>query len=327
MRVVLAIDWMNNLARAHAVLDRGKRTAVKYPGDEVRNRSRPHPPSRVYPERMLAALLAKVRELVDKDAEIIGRVYTSVQPNGAAAFNLLSEACHAFGFSLLAAPARIRASDPREAWAAEPDPADETMIRDIRELTRSGDVTKVFICSADQDFLGLATELAKKGIGVRILTIADIYDPEQPLGNVRDTIREAVGGNVYGVDPTNLCFNEHSALTVPMALGRAESDQIIDEFFTAAIATIAGLGTPEAKLSIDELTGRAWRALLNPWVTHGFTKMLVNQLILFLMDKAHPRREEGYLDASHTVNARDEKGAIVQKIYLVWHGRNPSEAS
>jgi len=327
MRVILAIDWMNNLARAHAVLDRGKRAAIKYPGDEARNRSRPHPPSRVYPERMLAAFLGKTKELADdKDTEIIGRVYTSVQPRGAIAFNILTEACYAFDFSLLTAPTRIRASDPREAWAAEPDPVDAIMIKDIRELTRSGDVQKVFLCSADQDFLGLTTDLAKNGIGVRVLTIADIYDPNHPLGNIRDTIREAVGGNVHGVDQTNLSFNERSTLTVHDALAQTERDQIINEFLGAAIPTIARLATPEAKLSADELTGRAWRALLNPWVTYGFTKMLLNQLIFFLMDPKHPRKEEGYLDHLRTKDARDVTGAIIQQNYLVWHQRNPSGA-
>lgn len=325
MRVILAIDWMNNLSRAHEVLDRGRRTSIKYPGDMIRNRSRPHPASRVYPERMLTALLGKVRELTDKDTEIIGRVYTNVQPRGAIAFNVLTEACYAFGFSLLTAPARIRPSDPREPWTAEPDPVDAVMIKDIRELTRSGEVMKVFICSADQDFLDLATELAKKGIGVRVLTIADIYDPQHPLGNVRDTIREAVG-EVHGVDPTYLCFNDSSTLTVDAALERAERDVVVRDFLNAAIATIAQLTTPEAKLSVEELLGRAWRALINPWVTYGFTKLLLNQLILFLMNPAHPRREEGYLDGSRTTDARDATGVIVQKTYLVWQHRNPNGA-
>jgi len=325
MRVILAIDWMNNLARAHTVLDHGKHTAIKYPGDAVRNRSRPHQPSLVYPERMLAAFLGKARKLTGNDAEIIGRVYTSVQRQGAIAFNVLTEACYAFDFSLLTAPARIRPSDPREPWAAEPDPVDAVMIKDIRELMRSGDVAKVFLCSADQDFLDLATDLAKKGIDVRVLTIANIYNPKKPLGNVRNTIREAVVG-VHGVDPTNLCFNEHSALTVRDALARAQQDHIINEFFNAAIATIAALSTPEAKLSVDELTGRAWRALLNPWVTYGFTKMLLNRLILFLMDSTHPRKEEGYLDSSRTKDARDATNAITKRNYLVWQQRNPSGA-
>ncbi len=326
MRVILALDWMNNLARGHVVLDRGKRRSTKYPGEEVSNRSRPHPASHLYPERIIPAFLHKVKEMVPADAEIMGRVYTSVQRNGGVAFNVLTEACFAFGFRLMVAPPRIRPSDPREPWIAEPDAVDIVMIKDLRELTRSGDVTKVFICSADQDFLDLATELAKAGISVHVLTIADIYDPKEPLGNVRDTIREAVGGNVHGVDPTNLCFNSYSTLTIDDALKRSEQDAVINNFLTAAIAIIAGIATPENKLSIGELTGRAWRALINPWVTHGFTRTLLGHLILLLTHQNHERKEEGYLDSTRFKSVQDETGATVQERYLVWQLRNTSEA-